>query len=260
MLKIFLLLVFVLSTLSASKCSIKTTIPINAEKYMDLVYNKVSTVIPEVSPTIFGSLIEQESCVRICGNGYWAKRCWSPISELKNDREQGVGFGQITRTWRKDGSVRFDTLRNLKRKYPKELKELTWDNIKEKPELQAVAMVLLWRDNFRYFKDVPLLEDRIAFADSAYNGGFRFLNKERSRCKFTDGCDPNKWFGNVEITTSARASSKMYGRTAWDINREHVRNVMKVRGNKYKQDYLLKIINDLPLNNIDGNLTKFYGE
>lgn len=221
-------------------CYVKDYIPKNAEKYLPVMYKEVNKTIPIDTPYYFGSLIEQESCVRLCGNNYWARRCWSPISELKTKREQGVGFGQITRAWRRDGTLRFDTLANLKRKYPKELHELTWDNIKEKPDLQMKAIMLLWRDNFNMFtNDIPI-QSRIAFADSIYNGGYVWLYRERQICKLKKGCDPDKWFGNVEKIKSARAKRKLYGnRTAWDINRHHVKDVF-TRIDKYLQYYYYK--------------------
>ena len=235
---LFLLLVITF-VFSGSKCPVTTYIPDRAKEYMDTVYIKSKEIIGEIKYLYYvPSLIEHESCVRLCGKGYYARKCWSPSSELKTKREQGVGFGQITRAWRKDGTLRFDTLYNLKRRYPKELKELNWNNIKERPDLQITAILLLWKEGFLYFNKNINLIDRIAFADSIYNGGYKYLKYERKYCGLIENCDPDIWFNNVENVKSARAKRKLYGnRSAWDINRNHVKDVLKIRLNKYKEYY-----------------------
>jgi len=235
--KIALLLIM---TIALYASIIETYIPERAKVYLPLVLTEMNLYLPEFKePYYIGSLIEQESCVALKGKGYWARRCWSPISELKTDREQGVGFGQITRAWKKNGSIRFDTLRHLKKKYPKELKELNWDNIKKKPELQIRAMVLLWRDNYLYFKkDLPE-ETKIALANSMYNGGLKYLLRERKECGLRKDCDATKWFGNIELVKSARAKRKLYGnRSAWDINRDHSKKIILIRGPKYREWFI----------------------
>ena len=258
---IFLLCLLTISLLASSLA--KTYIPTNAITYIPLVYKETKLVIDDkVTKSIFPSLIEQESCVRLKGTGYWARRCWSPISELKNSREQGVGFGQITRAWNKSGTLRFDTLRNLKRKYPKELKDLTWDNIKEEPELQIRAMLLLWNSNFKTFSKTIPIDARTAFTDSSYNGGFKYLNRERKECKLRKNCNPKKWFKNTELMKSSRAKRKLYGnKSAWDINREHVYNVLKLRHGKYEDYYKINFNDDIVYQTYDdGVRMMFYGE
>jgi hypothetical protein len=193
-----------------------------------------------ILPPYFPALIEHESCVRLCGNNYYARRCWNPKSRLKTKREEGAGLFQITRVFNKAGRVRWDMLNTLRRKYPKQLHELNWNNIYNRPDLQIKAGLLLWRSNWdRLSKDIPVMS-RIAFADSIYNGGYVWLYRERQICKLKKGCDPDKWFGNVEKIKSARAKRKLYGnRTAWDINRHHVKDVF-TRIDKYLQYYYYK--------------------
>lgn len=266
--KIFILVVISVMLYSKSY-PVKTFIPERAFKYMPMVHKEsLSLLGNEINPSYFDALIEQESCVRLGGNSYWARRCWSPTSELKTSIENGIGFGQITRSWKKDGRLRFDTLENIRKKYPKELYELTWDNIKEKPELQIRAMTLLWRDNFKMLTNDITLNNKIAFADSIYNGGYKYLNKERKTCKLRKNCNSLIWFNNVELVKSDRAKRKLYGnRTAWDINRNHVKNVIKIRWSKYNKNYNKKNKKD----NIDDNnivyqvykyagKKRFYGE
>jgi hypothetical protein len=45
---------------------------------------------------------------------------------------------------------------------------------------------------------------------------------------------PGEWFGNVELHCLKSRQPLYGGRSACDINREHVRNVMLVRPAKYR--------------------------
>ena len=229
----FFMLFILIFTLGFSRCHkhVKTFIPNNATKYQYYVLENNLKVLPNILvPWYFDALIEHETCITLC-----SKRCWSPKSRLKTSREEGAGLGQITRVFRRNGTVRWDMLRTLKIQYPTLLKNLTWKNIYNRPNLQIRALMLLWKNDYNYYRRYVNKNSVVWFADSAYNGGFKWLNRERELCKFTKNCDPNKWFGNVAKIKSRRAIRKLYGnRTAWDINRYHVKSVYK-RTNKYKQ-------------------------
>lgn len=218
--------------LGSCKKPVRKYIPTRAYKYFPMVIESNIEYLPElVIPDYFGGLIEHESCITLC-----SKRCWNPKSRLKTKREEGAGLGQLTRVFNRNGTVRWDMLRTLRLRHPKELKELTWNNIYKRPDLQIKALVLLWRDDYEYLsKSIRNKKEIQWFVDSAYNGGFKWLNRERIMCKFTKGCDPDLWFNNVEKMKSRRARRKLYGtRTAWDINRHHVRDV-RLRSKKYKK-------------------------
>jgi len=231
--KTFILLSIFLVSLWAG-CNYKTYIPEKAKKLQPIIEHTNKTIMPRMFyPCYFSALIEHESCVRLCGNSYWARRCWSPRSKLKTywdknkkvPREEGAGLLQLTRAWTKTGRLRFDTIRNLKRRYPKYLSELTWDNVYRRPDLQIKAGILLWKTNNDLLTKKIKGVERIWFLDSAYNGGFKYLLRERTKCKLMKNCDPNKWFNNVE-KVNCRGHRKLYGnRTSWDINRHHVKDV-----------------------------------
>lgn len=75
--------------------------------------------------------------------------------------------------------------------------------------------------------------DAMAFADAAYNGGIRGLQQERRACGMSTDCDPSKWFGHVE-RYCLKSRVALYGnRSACDINRHHVYDVLVVKLNKY---------------------------
>jgi hypothetical protein len=155
---------------------------------------------------------------------------------LRSDREEGAGLGQITRAFKADGSIRFDALSELKYKYPKELLELNWQVVYTRPDLQIRALALMMRDNYQYFnKYVKDNKEAYAFADAAYNGGLGGVDHERRACKLTSWCDPNLWFDNVE-KLCLKSKVALYGnRSACDINRHHVKDVLITRSEKYSK-------------------------
>jgi len=170
---------------------------------------------------LLAALVEQESCVSLK-----SPRCWNPGARLKSAREEGAGMGQITRAYRSDGSLRFDALAGLTEQYGNDLKGLSWDTVYQRPDLQFRALVLMSRDAARPFP-------RLEFGDAAYNGGASGVQNERRACKLSAGCDPDLWFGNVERHCLKSRQPLYGGRSACDINREHVRNVFLVRRDKY---------------------------
>lgn len=117
-----------------------------------------------------------------------------------------------------------------------ELKELTWATIYQRPDLQIRALVLKSRDNYQYYYKYSANSlEALAFSDAAYNGGIGGLDSERRACKLAKDCDPTKWFGNVE-RFCLKSKAALYGnRSACDINRHHVRDVLVIRSNKYNQ-------------------------
>lgn len=79
--------------------------------------------------------------------------------------------------------------------------------------------------------------DRISFTLSAYNGGEGGLLKDRRLCANTPGCDPSKWFGHVEKTSTKTKLPGPYRKSFFEINREYVTNVF-TRREKYRLHYL----------------------
>lgn len=209
---------------------VKTYIPANAYLYLPVVHTEVEAYMPDApSYGYFGSLIEQESCISLKHS-----RCWKPTSELKTKRERGIGLGQVTVAYREDGSVRFDKIAELRAQYKTSLKELSWLTVKERPDLQIRAMVLMTKDAYKSLWQVKSEMERLAMADAAYNGGLGGLRKERTACGLKANCDPQFWFKNIEHTC-LKSKKALYGtRNACDINREHVTYALKVRLPKYE--------------------------
>jgi len=186
----------------------------------------------ERSPKVeyLGGQIEKESCITLRHS-----RCWNPKVTLNTHREYGAGLGQLTKAFRPDRSIRFDALTEAKQKYPRELKELSWSNILDRPDLQMRTVVLMMRSNYNYYlKYSHDVTEAYAFAATAYNGGIGGLDKERRACKLSSTCDHTKWFGHVE-RMCLKSKAAIYGnRSACDINRAYAPDVIYVRSAKYR--------------------------
>lgn len=214
---------------SAHALEVRTYVPARAAVYAPVLKAEQSRFWPDhPCPELLAGLVEQESCLSLTHS-----RCWSPASRLKSAREEGAGLGQITRAYRADGSERFDSLADMRRQHP-DLSEWTWANVYARADLQLRAIVLMSRDNYHALRAVAAPEARLAFADAAYNGGLAGVQRERRACGLKSGCDPQQWFGQVELLC-LKSRTPLYGqRSACDINREHVQMVLRVRSGKYR--------------------------
>jgi hypothetical protein len=185
---------------------------------------------PELAPRAYVfALISHESCAT-----YRNSRCWSPTARLRTAREEGAGLGQLTRAWAQDGALRFDSLSDLKARHPA-LRGLDWRTIYDAPELQVRALVIMSRGNWLALRAVEDGWERLAMADAAYNGGLGGVQKERRACQVASGCDPQRWWGNVEVHCLKSRQPLYAGRSACDINRHHVKDVLLVRVQWYER-------------------------
>lgn len=224
-----ILFVVLCFALHAHAYDVRTYVPAQAPTYLPILKAEIDRAMPEHSEqSYFGGLVEQESCISLTHS-----KCWNPRSRLKTSREEGAGFGQITRAYR-NGRLRFDSLADNKRVIAG-LSDLSWGNVYARPDLQLRLMVGMVKQCDVRLR--PLVADDVAryqMCDAAYNGGVGGVLNERRACAMSRNCDPQKWFGNVE-THCLKSRRVLYGqRSACDINREHVRSVFVLRRNKYK--------------------------
>lgn len=205
-------------------------VPERARALLPLVYSETDRLWPSVPMRSYiPGLVEHESCVSLSSS-----RCWSPKSRLKTPREEGAGIGQLTRAYRADGGIRFDALSDMRKRYPAELSELQWSNVYDRPDLQIRALLLMSCENFkitRLWSNDPM--QSLMFADAAYNGGLGGLKRERAACNLSNTCNPAIWAGNVERFCLKSRVPLYAGRSACDINRQHVVDVMR-RSKKYQ--------------------------
>jgi hypothetical protein len=178
-------------------------------------------------PWHLAGLIEQETCIRLDH-----PKCWNPKAELKTAREYGYGLGQTTIAYRADGSVRFDKQAELRAAH-RSLRGWTFER-RFDASYQLTAVVEMTHGIWRRVPGAGSDIDRWAFTLSGYNGGEGHVRRDRLLCGNVAGCDPDRWFGHVEAhSVKSREAWQGYGRSPYQINREHVRAVIKVRAPKY---------------------------
>lgn len=185
-------------------------------KVMKSTWNDIS--MPDVIPALF----EQETCYSLKHS-----RCWSTMAELKTDREYGFGLGQLTVTKKFNA---WDEAKGL----DKRLKSWQWED-RYDAEKQMIAGVSMVKRNYHIFKYAVNDYERFAFSFAAYNGGIGGIQSDQRICRNTKGCNEWIWFDNVEKTSlKQKTSVKGYGKSFFEINREHAHNIMKVRRFKYQ--------------------------
>lgn len=225
------ILLFPLGSLAQN---IMTYIPVKANIYGPVLKVEVDRYFPDLEfKEYFGGLAEQESCISLKHS-----KCWDPRSQLLTKRERGSGIFQLTKAYREDGTLRFDSLTEMRNKYNADLKELSWDNILQRPDLQIRAMLLMTKENYRRFAPIPTTELEIwKMTDAAYNSGPSSVLKRRVSCGLAKNCDPLIWDANLEKTI-VLSTKPIYGtRSPHFINNEHVELIFHKRMHKY-QDML----------------------
>jgi hypothetical protein len=211
-------------------------IPPQAFDHKETIENEIINHFPNIpTKNYVPALIEHESCLSLTHS-----RCWRPTSRrYLPGKEEGVGLGQITRTWRQDGTIRFDSLTAMRNQYRRELHELTWGNVQERPDLQIRLIVLMIRDEFRAFSDIQDPMVRLQFSNAAYNGGRNLIKRERQVCHLSQGCDASKWFGNAENHCIRSTLPRGNERSPCEINRHHTRDVFTFRLPRYEAMYFI---------------------
>lgn len=224
------LTIIIMLVVKAFAVDTKTYIPTQAPAVLKIVKQEQIKLFPQLpTPWYLGGLIEQESCISLTHS-----KCFNPRSQLKSAREEGGGIGQLTRAYRSNGSVRFDSLTDQVRAHNLELKELSWSNLYTRPDLQARSLILMTKDNYSSLFNITDEDERLNMSDAAYNGGLSGLRKQRLLCGLKTNCNPQIWFNNVAIICAKSLKPLYGGKNACDINTEHVYNIRYIRMNKYK--------------------------
>lgn len=205
--------------------SAQAAVPAQAHQFLPVLSAELDRAWPGAPDRAYmGGLIDHESACPA------PRSCWKPTARLKSSREEGAGLGQLTRAWRKDGSLRFDKLAEMRQAHPA-LRELSWTTIYQRPDLQIRTMVVMVKADYQRFMSTAAA---LHFADAAYNGGWGGVQQERRACGLKAGCDPQRWFGHVE-RVCLKSRAPIYGnRSACDINRHHVHDVIHNRAPKYR--------------------------
>lgn len=168
------------------------------------------------------------------GCGWKPKSCWNPRAELKTARERGVGLAQITRVY-----GRFDALAELKAKHPDALAGVDWSSQRlYDPQVQLTILALKQADTFARVRHMTTDKaELLAFQIVGHNRGVNGLLNDQALCRAKPGCNPGKWWGNVETTCAASKQPIYGGRSACDISREYPRDIIERRAPAYLEHF-----------------------
>lgn len=219
----------VMAMLVLYTCSARGELPPGAVQYLPLLKAEQQKYWPDMpAPHTLAGQVEQETCISLRH-----RKCWNPRAELKTSREYGFGFGQITRAYNPDGSIRFDTFSELAGLHP-DLRKWRWEE-RYDPVMQLRALVLKDRRLFGRFP-AATDADALAFMLAPYNGGTGGLIQDVKLCEASPGCDATRWFGHVEHhSRKSRKKWQGYGKSAFEINREYVANILGFRRDRYRE-------------------------
>ena len=198
-------------------------LPPNAVKYLPVLAAEQLLHWPDAPlPSALAAQVEQESCPSLK-----SAKCWNPHTELKTSREYGFGLGQITIT------SRFDNFKEA-RKLDSSLRDWQFED-RYDPARQLRTLVLMDRANYlRLASLIPDRQERLAMSLSGYNGGMGGVLSDRRLCASINGCDPARWWGNVErYSLKNKTAAHGYGKSFFEINREYPRNILFARRVRY---------------------------
>jgi hypothetical protein len=198
-------------------------LPLHAKAVVAALCGLVGSHWPALpDPSVLAAQIEQETCVSIR-----SATCYTSRAELKMPREYGFNYGQITVT------ATFNNFETAKHLDPS-LADWRWEDRLDSTK-GLIALLAMDRQAYQFCK--PLMgspADAMACMLAVYNGGAGGFRSDRRVCTNTKGCDPRKWFGNVENTSlKAKKPAAGYGQSFFQINRGYVANVMGSRRPKY---------------------------
>lgn len=196
-------------------------LPGEATTYLPVLVTEIDGYWPDMAVREFAAgLVEQESG-------------WKSHATLKTDREFGCGLTQMTKSFNRDGSVRFDVLTETKR-LDKSLAGWSWQDCYN-AKYQLRGMLLKTKANERNCKtwmDTPL--DIKKCDGSVYNGGAGGFSTRIRLCRAKKDCNPRLWDGNLEKQcAAAKTKVKGYGESFCEINSQYPGRILN-RMDKYK--------------------------
>lgn len=198
------------------------------QPHKETIVKTLDAIWPDIPMRSFiPALIEQETCISPTH-----RMCWNSRAELKTAREYGFGMSQTTIAYRADGSERFNVWKELTNLDPVLKSQWTWEN-RYSAEMQIRSIVIKNRINYSTIRfETASVTDKMAFTAVWYNSGNPLI--DRNICVRTPGCDPSKWFGNVELyTRKSVIKQKGYGKSFAEISREYPRQILITRRPKY---------------------------
>jgi len=204
----------------------KASVPEAAKKVIPELVWEGSKIWPDADFATLAAQIHRETCP-----SETHRFCFSPTARAKTAWEEGIGLGQFTRT------AKMDVVSELRAQFPEYLADWGWDRNLQNSRYQIQAFVLKNRYNWSKITGTKTREDHEAMMLIGYNAGLGRVSSDRKICKVTPGCDPDVWFGNVELTSRLKNVPKMkeYRQTFFEINRSYAETILKKLKPRYRQ-------------------------
>jgi len=196
-------------------------LPNDATTYLPVLVEEIDAYWADMDMREFSAgLVEQESL-------------WKLKATLKTSREFGCGFGQFTRTFNANGSVRFDALEETKR-LDKSLAAWNWTDCYN-ARFQLRGMILKLKQNERSCKVwMANLTDVKKCDGAAYNGGLGGFSARIRMCRTKADCNPRVWDGHLEKQCAAsNVKQAGYGESFCQINSKYPGRILN-RMDKYR--------------------------
>ena len=157
---------------------------------------------------------------------------WKTKATLKTSRELGRGLGQLTITYKQDGSERFNTYRDAVRM--RALKGWDWQQDPYHARFQLTYLVITDRSHFAVIRP-QFGNDKEASAAVlvAYNAGFGTVLKRIAAARQAGQARPYLWFGGLDQVRSPGEGVLLYGKDLGDTRNEYPRKVLQ-KAEKYR--------------------------
>ncbi len=208
-------------------------VPANARALLPVLKSEQVAFWPTMpDPPALGAQVEKESCVSLK-----SAMCWNPRAELftyeamkaGTAREYGWGLGQCTET------AKFSCFAQS-RALDVSLRDWKFAD-RFDPRRQLRVIVLMDRGIYTKLPaTVAVPHERLAMTLAAYNGGAGGLQSDRRLCAAVRGCNPNVWFGQVELhSLKSRVVQRGYGQSFFDVNRAYPREILGLRRARYME-------------------------
>lgn len=214
------LLVIMMLALSSCEPVFAATSALERSKAYLPILSSVITDYWSTAPgrPIMAGKIEQESS-------------WKEKATLKTSRELGRGLGQLTITYRTDGTERFNIYRDAVKM--KALKEWDWQADPYNVRYQLTFSVLTDRSNFSTVRPYAVNDYQAwKMALVCYNAGQGRWLSRRHNAKAID-IPTDRWDGGLDQAYSSGEAKLLYGRPLYEAVNEYPRVVFS-RAMKYQ--------------------------
>lgn len=158
---------------------------------------------------------------------------WREKATLRTSRELGRGLAQMTITWKKDGTERFNVYRDAVKIAA--LKQWDWENDPYNVRYQLTYSVMTDRGNFSRVRPYAADEEQAwKMALVCYNAGVGRWLKRRSNAK-TAGLPVDRWDNGLELAYGNKEMTMLYNRPLWQAVNEYPSVVFRKAG-KYERE------------------------